>query len=48
MLDRGPSMDSPRIDLRLLKIVRIFCWSEIVHVNFLELDGMILLKMYGK
>ena len=38
-------MDSPRTDLGLLKTVQISCWIEIVHVNFLELDGMILLKM---
>ena len=40
-------MDSPQTDLGLLKIVRIDCWTEIVHVNLLELDSMILLKMNG-
>ena len=46
-LMRGPSMDSPRIDLGLLKIVWIACWTKIFHVNLLELDSMILLKMNG-
>ena len=40
-------MDSPKTDLGLLKIVQIACWTEIVHVNLLELDSMILLKMNG-
>ena len=40
-------MDSPQTDLGLLKIVRIACWTEIVHVNLLELHSMILLKMNG-
>ena len=40
-------MDSPRIDLGLLKTVWIACWAKIVHVNLLELDSMILLKMNG-
>ena len=33
--------------LGLLKIVRIACWTEVVHVNLLELDSMILLKRNG-
>ena len=40
-------MDSPRTDLGLLKIVQIACWTEVVHVNLLELDSMILFKMNG-
>ena len=40
-------MESPHIDLGLLKTVRIACWTEVVHVNLLELDSMILLKMNG-
>ena len=44
-LMRGPSMDKPQTDLGLLKTVWIACWTEIVHVNLLELDSMILLKM---
>ena len=44
-LMRGPSSDSPRTDLGMLKTIRIACWTEIIHVNFLELDSMILLKM---
>ena len=39
-LMRGPSLDSPLTDLGLLKTVRIACWTEIVHVNLLELDSM--------
>ena len=31
----------------LFKIVRIACWTEIFHVNLLELDNMVLLKMNG-
>ena len=40
-------MDNPRIDLGLLKTVRIACWIKIVHVNLLELDSMIFLKING-
>ena len=40
-------MDSPQTDLGLLKTVWIACWTEIFHVNSLELDSMILLKMNG-
>ena len=40
-------MDIQQTDLGLLKIIRIACWTEIVHVNLLELDSMILLKMNG-
>ena len=40
-------MDSPRTNLGLLKAVRIACWTEIVHVNLLELDSMIFLKING-
>ena len=40
-------MDCPHTNLGLLKTVWIVCWTEIVHVNFLELDGMIFLKMNG-
>ena len=47
MLDEGSSMDSPLIDLGLLKTFRIACWTKIFHVTFLELDSMILLKMNG-
>ena len=39
-LMRGPSLDNPQTDLGLLKTVCIACWTEIVHVNFLELDSM--------
>ena len=40
-------MDSPQTDMGLLQTIRIACWTKIVHVNFLELDSMILLKMNG-
>ena len=40
-------MDKPHTVLGLSKTVRIAFWTEIVHVNFLELDSMILLKMNG-
>ena len=40
-------MDSPRTDLGLLKTVRIACWTKLFHVNLLELDSMIFLKMNG-
>ena len=43
----GSSSDSPQTDLGLLKTVRIACWTGIVHVNLIELDGMILLKING-
>ena len=35
MLDEGPSMDNPRTDLGLLKIVRIACWIKMVYVKLL-------------
>ena len=40
-------MDSPRTILGLSKTVWVACWTKIVHVNLLELDSMILLKMNG-
>ena len=45
MLDEGAIHGQPSYCLGLLKIVRNACWTEIVHVNLLELDNMILLKM---
>ena len=49
MLDEGgeASLDIPWTNLGLLKTVQIACWTEIVHMNLLELDSMILLKMNG-
>ena len=35
MLDEGPSMDNPQIDLGLLKTVQIACWTKMVHVKLL-------------
>ena len=38
MLGERVVHEQPTDYLGLLKIVRIACWTEVVHVNFLELD----------
>ena len=35
-LTRGLPMDNPQIGLGLLKIVRIACWTKVVHEKLLH------------